>query len=90
MSHADEARDLLQPLQALAGKDAAFDLELAVALATLELAEQARIANIIALNASTFLIGKEKVQIQGLLHDVDGKIFLSPDIATALKIGNRA
>lgn len=45
MTHADEAQDLLQPLQALAGRDAAFDLELAGVHATLELAEQQRIAN---------------------------------------------
>lgn len=49
MNHAQEARDLLQPLQALAGKDAAFDLELAQVHATLALAEQQRIANVIAL-----------------------------------------
>lgn len=48
MNHAQEARDLLQPLQALAGKDAAFDLELAQVHATLALAEQQRVANVIA------------------------------------------
>lgn len=48
MNHAQEARDLLQPLQALAGKDAAFDLELAQVHATLALAEQQRITNVIA------------------------------------------
>lgn len=47
MNHAQEARDLLQPLQALAGKDAAFDLELAQVHATLALAEQQRVANVI-------------------------------------------
>lgn len=49
MNHAKEARDLLQPLQALAGKDEAFYLELAQVHATLALAEQQRVANLIAL-----------------------------------------
>ena len=82
MNHADETRDLLQPLQALAGKDAAFDLELAVALATLELAEQQRIANLIALSGPLAEILDDPATSR------DG-VRIHPDIAAALKDGNQ-
>lgn len=65
-NHAQEAEDLLKPLQALTGKDAAFDLELAQAHATLALAEQQRAANLI-----TVLADKRKDAVASQEHGED-------------------
>lgn len=60
-NHAQEATDLLKPLQALTGKDAAFDLEVAQVHATLALVEQQRATNLILATALSYGWGKADV-----------------------------
>lgn len=46
--------------------------------------EQARVANIIALSASKFMVGQSTVQPQGIFHEEDGRLVLSRAVVDAL------
>lgn len=96
MTHADEARRLLRRDSDFDSLDAAeLSAGLAsIAHATLELAEQQRIANLIALGVlGEHAILKEQVSedaaeslVEFKEHDAGGYFQLNPEIAAALKI----